>query len=401
MKVLFVSSTCSSQKYNQIFQERTQKLIDPSQKFFDLLLRGMNVQEDTELTCLSAVPVSASCHPKKKWEREEERVSDSLRYVYVGFRNGKLSRYFTLFFSFVKELKKARRQKDAVILCDPLLLPGSLAVNWITKFCHIKKVAIVTDLPDYIACIGHKKRNIVEKIFQKVYDTMSKKQMESFDGYIFLTKQMDEVANIQRKPSLIIEGSVDSTLKNIPAEEEKEFPRAVVYAGGLHEKFGAVKLVKAFQKTTLPNTELHLYGGGQAVSFLKEVAKQEPRIQYKGVLPVSEIVGVERRATLLVNPRPSDEEFTKYSFPSKTLEYMVSGTPLLTTKLPGIPEEYFDYLYTFPEDTTEAMAKQLQKILAQEAQELQLMGQRAKEFVLTKKNNLLQGKKITTFLRGI
>ena len=175
----------------------------------------------------------------------------------------------------------------------------------------------------------------------------------------------------------------------------------MVYAGGLHEKFGAVKLVKAFQKTTLPNTELHLYGGGQAVSFLNEVAKQEPRIQYKGVLPVSEIVGVERRATLLVNPRPSDEEFTKYSFPSKTLEYMVSGTPLLTTKLPGIPEEYFDYLYTFPEETTEAMAKQLQKILDQETQELQLMGQRAKEFVLTKKNNLLQGKKITTFLRGI
>lgn len=401
MKVIFVSSTCSSQKYNQIFHERTQKLIDPSQKFFDLLLQGMTAQDDTEITCLSAVPVSASCHPKKMWEREEEQISDSFRYIYVGFRNGKLSRYFTLFFSFLKELKKASHQKDVVILCDPLLLSGSLAINWVTKFCKIKKIAIVTDLPDYIACIGHKKRNFIEKNFQKVYDTMSKKQMESFDGYIFLTKQMDEAANLQHKPSLIIEGSVDSNLKNIPEEESKEIPRTVVYAGGLHEKFGVVKLVKAFQMTTLPNTELHLYGEGQAVSFINEIAKKETKIQYKGVLPFSEIADVERKATLLVNPRPSGQEFTKYSFPSKTLEYMVSGTPLLTTKLPGIPEEYFDYLYTFPSEAVEEMASELQNILGKGMEELNLKGKKAKEFVLTNKNNILQGKKVIKFLRDI
>ena len=55
-------------------------------------------------------------------------------------------------------------------------------------------------------------------------------------------------------------------------------------------------------------------------------------------------VAEELKATLLVNPRPTTEEFTIYSFPSKNMEYMASGTPLLTTKLPGMPEEYHQYV---------------------------------------------------------
>ena len=38
-----------------------------------------------------------------------------------------------------------------------------------------------------------------------------------------------------------------------------------------------------------------------------------------------------------VNPRQNNEEFTKYSFPSKTMEYLASGVPVVAYKLDGIP----------------------------------------------------------------
>ena len=57
-----------------------------------------------------------------------------------------------------------------------------------------------------------------------------------------------------------------------------------------------------------------------------------------GCVTNDEIVRLQCEATLLVNPRPSDKEFCKYSFPSKTIEYMASGTPVLMTKLPGVPD---------------------------------------------------------------
>ena len=41
-----------------------------------------------------------------------------------------------------------------------------------------------------------------------------------------------------------------------------------------------------------------------------------------------------------MNPRSADAEYTKYSFPSKTIEYLATGVPVVMNRLPGIPEEY-------------------------------------------------------------
>ena len=80
-------------------------------------------------------------------------------------------------------------------------------------------------------------------------------------------------------------------------------------------------------------------------SGFKKLAQQYPAVKYKGVAPNAVIVEEELKATLLVNPRPTGEEYTKYSFPSKNMEYMASGTPVLTTCLPGMPAEYNEYVY--------------------------------------------------------
>ena len=55
----------------------------------------------------------------------------------------------------------------------------------------------------------------------------------------------------------------------------------------------------------------------------------------------------------MINPRSTLDDFTKYSFPSKTIEYMYSGTPLLTTRLKGIPNEYFDFVFSAENNTEE------------------------------------------------
>ena len=67
---------------------------------------------------------------------------------------------------------------------------------------------------------------------------------------------------------------------------------------------------------------------------LYDYTQQDKRIHFGGVIPLSEVIEKEIQATILINPRPVDQEFTKYSFPSKIMEYMSSGTPVLTTKLP-------------------------------------------------------------------
>ena len=127
---------------------------------------------------------------------------------------------------------------------------------------------------------------------------------------------------------------------------------------------------------------------------LPEYNSKDSRVIYKGVKPNEEVVSAELEATLLVNPRPTHEEFTKYSFPSKNVEYMVSGTPLLTTKLPGMPEEYHKYVYLFEEETTDGYAVAIRKTLGKPMNELLAKGMEAREWVLENKNNISQTARI-------
>ena len=47
-------------------------------------------------------------------------------------------------------------------------------------------------------------------------------------------------------------------------------------------------------------------------------------------------------ADFLLNPRDTEWPGSKYSFPSKLLEYMLMDRPILSTRMHGIPNEYFD-----------------------------------------------------------
>ena len=74
MKVLFISSSCSREKYREVYTMRNQKLIDPQQKFCNLLIEGMSSAEGVEIECLSALPVSASTVSQKRFEDEVEII---------------------------------------------------------------------------------------------------------------------------------------------------------------------------------------------------------------------------------------------------------------------------------------------------------------------------------------
>ena len=145
-------------------------------------------------------------------------------------------------------------------------------------------------------------------------------------------------------------------------------------------------------------TELHIYGAGEYETELEELCQKNPSVRFFGTVPNGKIVEEERKATLLINPRPTNEEYTRYSFPSKNMEYMVSGTPVLTTCLPGMPHEYNEYVYLLKEETEEGMAKKLQELLCKPKEELFAYGQKAKNFVLENKSNLSQAKLICELL---
>ena len=243
------------------------------------------------------------------------------------------------------------------------------------------------DLPDML--LGS---NLSKKI--------SKYVISHCTDYVILTDAMNEHVNPQGRPYVVLEGHSDIFMREKPVSLDiKISPRICMYAGAISKLFGLPALIEGFLAASIENAELHLYGPTDFEEELKEICSRHPNVVYGGLLLNQEIVEKELEATLLVNPRPTNEEYVKYSFPSKNMEYMASGTPLLTTVLPGMPKEYYPYVYLLEEETSEGIAAALKDIFAKSDEELLQKGLAAKEFILNTKNNVVQAEKILEMLK--
>ena len=99
--------------------------------------------------------------------------------------------------------------------------------------------------------------------------------------------------------------------------------------GGLTKKYGVIELLNAFERLQDENCRLVICGSGDAENDIIEASNRDRRIIFKGLLPRKEVLSLQKSSTILVNQRSNNEEYTKYSFPSKIMEYLSSGTPVV------------------------------------------------------------------------
>lgn len=392
MNILYISALSSKKLIEQL---HVQSGKDPGfavQKFNRLVVHGL-VSNNSKVTVLSAPPIGRHNSSKVFWCKSEES-EDGITYRYLFFINFPIIRqvcltlgafFRTLFWCFGKP------KSERAIVCD--VLNAGLCASAILA-CKLTKttiVGIMTDMPGLMVRFGDdQKMPLITRLATKL-------MMWSFDNYdkfVFLTESMN-VVNKNNKPYIIMEGLSDSEMALRRKVNKRDGLRTIMYAGGLHERYGLKKLTEAFMSIHGENLRLKLYGSGPFVEDLKNrYCQEDSRVIYMGVAGNAEVVEAELSSSLLVNPRPSDEEFTKYSFPSKNIEYMASGTPLLTTKLPGMPSEYYPYVYLIEDETTEGYAVAIKQAISLPDADLLQKGYQAKSFIIENKNNYEQAKRI-------
>jgi len=106
----------------------------------------------------------------------------------------------------------------------------------------------------------------------------------------------------------------------------------------------------------------------------------------------------KQSAMVLINPRRPDGGITKYSFPSKTMEYLLSGTPMIGYKLEGIPEEYYSYYYTVNDLNESTLVNAMRDVMSKSQNELNQKARIAFNFIQENKTSKVQVPKIIDFL---
>ena len=262
------------------------------------------------------------------------------------------------------------------------------------KYSDVIISIVIADLPEYMTwnkyytMLGLKERdeNIINQGFKYI------------DKFVLLSKHMAEKLPLGKKSWIVMEGifNPSTDIIDIPILQRKS--KVVLYTGNINRRYGIMDAVYAF--TSLPDKDISFWicGFGDSESDIREIANRDKRIVYLGAIPRFEALQLQQKVSLLINPRHSNEEFTRYSFPSKTMEYLASGTPTLMCKLACIPDEYDDYLFYIKDESIKGYRNAIMNIFEKDESYLRLFGEKAKQFILKNKTPYVQVKKILCFL---
>lgn len=282
---------------------------------------------------------------------------------------------------------------DAVILYN-LNLPYSLPAFVLRLLTGVPVFPIAADLPMPGSLSPRTGLRRVDAYLQK---TLIKKG----DGLITLSRAiaMDFAAG---KPFLHMEGGIEvprpcSGECGTVAKHVMPEIKSILYAGTLSENGGILLLIEAFKKVSIDNCELWICGRGDLEPEVKEVAQHDEKIRFFGFLERERLLELLSSSTILINPRPNYPE-NRYSFPSKLLEYLASGRPVITTATPDVSEEYRDKVFILWEETPEALAKLIEETSELPTEYLWEFGARAREYVLINKNWDFQARRVIDFL---
>lgn len=298
---------------------------------------------------------------------------------------------------FVKQWAEDNKDENQLIVlvyspCSQFIEP---LIKVKEKVHNLRICAIVTDLADDYNNPMYD-LSLYRRIINSIEVTKIKRSYKNIDSFILLTKQMEELIPEAKGRSIVIEGVCHNISEFV---EKQETPiKTLLYSGSLGVHTSVDHLVDAFMTINNPNYRLIICGGGDLENYVIEKSKLDSRIDYKGILPREEVLLLQKKATAVINPRLPSVSVTRYSFPSKTMEYMSSGTPFIGYKLEGIPEEYYSYYYTIDGESKKELSDTITKVLSLPQKQLNQMAKKAYIFMRDSKSAKNQVAKIITFL---
>ena len=402
MKLLLLGSLISDSQMEYLNNNSKVKASIAPVNYETMLAKGI-MENGVDLDAISVPAVAA--YPNsilKKITNRHEVILGKINVQWVPFLNIQGFKQITIKRNIRKLLKRWLVQnkdiKDKAVLMYSIYPPYTEPAIKLCKKnnCHLS--VIIADLPEYM--YSWKKTTGLRAWYTRKISKEMIKLQGCCDSYILFTKPMAYKMGIHNKPFIVSEGFCDGTIFNSIGEQKKYNKTTILYGGNLSELYGIRNLVNGFMNTNL-DVEFHIYGAGEDANFVSDCAKRDSRIKFFGRVERKSLLVALKKAHLLVVNKPTSDDYSNYSFSSKILEYMTSGTPLLTTKVGGMPKDYYDYVFFFDSENCQGITNKLEQLLSGDSSSLLMhKGLEAKSFALNNKNYLVMTKEIVNFLEG-
>lgn len=380
-------------------EEREKEIISASKKgisnaannFQWNMINGIRANTDERLVVINALPVGTW---PKNFKRSQLKDEDWYCERIVGHEIGCWN--IPIVKQFMRMRKTRAWLKKYPDECEILIFTAYLPFLWaVSKLSPRHKVtAVITDIPEFY---DMHQVSAFRKLLRRIHCKIVYHFMKRVDRFVVLTEQMTVPLRVGRRPYIVMEGICGDIAAETQVRSKPEL-FSMLYTGRLNRRYGLELLLRAMEGLQDTDVELWLCGSGEMTEEIRSYAEQDPRIRFFGFLPHDEAVHLQQQATVLVNPRTNQGEYTKYSFPSKTMEYMASGRPVMMFRLDGIPEEYDEFLTYIPEKSAASIRDTMESLKNLPPAELDAIGARGREFVMKKKSRDIQMRRILDFM---
>ena len=401
--VLYLGKLYPKKLRETVIEDSKGKIGMSNHNFEMSLVNGFCKQENIDFKCILIPGVYSFPHNNKRFYTSSEHYEYKGAEIHsVGFCNLMLVKELwstiTCFIQILKCIHKFSGNRVDIVINTPnnRFYNAIKIASWFTRK-HFTKTVIIPDIPSMVTSMD--KQNFIKSFLLSRSDRTVMEKTSRVDGLVLLTEAMMDFIGRPLK-HIVMEGIVDVENMSVSYENEDNEKQIVLYTGTLRKIFGVMNLVNAFQQIQNNEAELWICGSGDSKEAIEEAAQKDNRIKFFGLVDSKTALKMQRQATILVNPRTSEGEYTKYSFPSKTMEYLLAGKSVVINKLPGIPEEYYDYAYTPNDESVDAFAACITEVLNKDKQLREQRAAAGRRFIVEQKNSVVQVARILELVKS-
>ena len=339
------------------------------------------MEYDLDIKCLTIAPLAPFPKDRNFFFKKTKRILDSgLQVTLTPYINLPVLKQFTqTLFILIELLKLCKKEEIDVIITFNTFPQVGLPALLISNIRKVKFIPFVADLPidDAIS------RKFFSRLARKLFDRLATFALNHCQKLIVLNKYAAE-KYAAGKEYMVLDGGIQDSDLNRYCKLGTDI-KNIVYTGALTNYSGIKNLIAAVNEIRNFEIYLDIYGSGDLEDEISKIALNNKRVRFFGKMPHEYVLNQQSNAWLLVNPRSVSDSIGKVTFPSKIFEYLMSGTPVLSTKLNCFSDEYKDIMFFCENNDPQTIANAIIKIMRTNPNQLREISQKAYFFVLKEK----------------